>query len=133
MRRFPARHLPSICRTEWRFIHAILRMILPLLPRSILAAVGLVFAAAAAEPPGQPPTGLRVLTAGHSFHVWMPALLAEIAEKAGITGHRNVVLSHLDGSQVSQHWKIPHDKNPIKPALIAPALSATWFPFTFPR
>ena len=98
--------IPSICR------------------RSFLAVACLVFAAAfvppaAAENPAQPPKGLRVLTAGHSFHVWMPALLAELAEKAGITGHEKAGLSSIGGSQVIQHWNVPDEKNVIKPALIA--------------
>lgn len=65
-----------------------------------------------------PPKGLRVLTAGHSFHVWMPALLVEIASNAKITGHRQVALSSIGGSRVIQHWDMPDDKNRIKPALI---------------
>jgi hypothetical protein len=93
-------------------------------PRTFLAALCLVFLAAfpsrvAAEPLAQPPKGLRVLTAGHSFHVWMPALLNEIAEKAGITGHEKVALSSIGGSQVIQHWNVAEGKNQIKPALIA--------------
>ena len=91
--------------------------------RSIFAAACLIFAAAftptIAETPAQSTKGLRVLTAGHSFHVWMPAMLAEMAEKAGITGHEKVALSSIGGSQVIQHWNVPDDKNQIKPALIA--------------
>jgi hypothetical protein len=49
----------------------------------------------------------------------MPAMLAEMAEKAGITGHQKVALSSIGGSQVIQHWNVPDDKNQIKPALIA--------------
>jgi hypothetical protein len=29
-----------------------------------------------------PPAGLKVLTAGHSFHVWMPPLVAEMAKSS---------------------------------------------------
>ena len=48
------------------------------------------FPSAVAESQVPPPKGLRVLTAGHSFHVWMPGLLAELAEKAGIVGSGNL-------------------------------------------
>jgi hypothetical protein len=94
-----------------------------LLRRSFITAVCLAFASpflpkAAAETQAQPPKGLRVLTAGHSFHVWMPGLLAELAEKAGITGHEKAGLSSIGGSQVIQHWNVPDEKNVIKPALI---------------
>ena len=53
----------------------------------LIASIGLVFAplphsladeaATSAPPQGlqAPPKGLRVLTAGHSFHVWMPGIL----------------------------------------------------------
>ena len=92
--------------------------------RSIFAAACVIFAAAFAPPvvaeaPAQPIKGVRVLTAGHSFHVWMPAMLAEMAEKAGITGHQKVALSSIGGSQMIQHWNVADEKNQIKPALIA--------------
>ena len=66
-----------------------------------------------------PPKGLRVLTAGHSFHVWMPALLKEMAASAGITGHEIAGLQGIGGSQVIQHWDLADDKNKVKPVLIA--------------
>ncbi len=91
--------------------------------RSFLAAAFLSLSAAlapraAAETPLPPPKGLRVATAGHSFHVWMPALLADLADKAGISGHVKVALSSIGGSQVIQHWNKPDEKNEIKPVLI---------------
>jgi hypothetical protein len=66
-----------------------------------------------------PPKGLRVLTAGHSFHVWMPKNLQEMAANAKIDGHRQVDLQSIGGSQVIQHWNLPDDKNKIKPILNA--------------
>ncbi len=72
------------------------------------------------EKPALPPTkGQRVLTAGHSFHVWMPRNLIEVASSAKIEGHEQVALSSIGGSRVIQHWDQPDDKNKIKPALIA--------------
>lgn len=68
--------------------------------------------------PAAPPKGLRVLTAGHSFHVWMPGLLNELVAKAGITGHQQVALSSIGGSRTIQHWDAEGDKQKIKPALI---------------
>jgi hypothetical protein len=66
-----------------------------------------------------PPKGLRVLTAGHSFHVRMPGNLIEMAKNAKIEGHQQVVMSSIGGSQVIQHWNVPDDKQKLKPALIA--------------
>lgn len=66
-----------------------------------------------------PPKGLRVLTAGHSFHVWMPKNLQEMAANAKADGHKQVDLQGIGGSQVIQHWNVPDDKNKIKPVLMA--------------
>ena len=65
-----------------------------------------------------PPQGVRVLTAGHSFHVWMPGVLIDIANKAGITGHQQVGLSSIGGSRTIQHWDAEGDKQKIKPVLL---------------
>ena len=62
--------------------------------------------------------GLRVLTAGHSFHVWIPGLLIDLTKKAGINEHQQVGLSSIGGSRVYQHWDAEGDKQKIKPALI---------------
>jgi hypothetical protein len=96
----------------------------PTIRRTLLVAVCLAFVATLASPlvgetPQQPPKGQRVATAGHSFHVWMPAMLVEMTGKAGITGHEKVALSSIGGSQVIQHWNVPDEKNVIKPALLA--------------
>lgn len=64
-----------------------------------------------------PPQGLRVLTAGHSFHVWMPGLLTELAKSAHITGHQQVGLSSIGGSRTIQHWDAQGEKQKIKPVL----------------
>jgi hypothetical protein len=65
-----------------------------------------------------PPKGQRVITAGHSFHVWMPGILKELAASAKIEGHEQVALSSIGGSRVIQHWDVADDKNKIKPVLI---------------
>lgn len=66
-----------------------------------------------------PPPGLRIATAGHSFHIWMPRVLGEIAAAAGIRGHETVVRHGIGGSQTIQHWEVPDGENKIKPVLIA--------------
>ena len=72
------------------------------------------------DKPAAPPTkGQRVLTAGHSFHVWMPGILKELAASAKIDGHEQVALSSIGGSRVVQHWDVADDKNKIKPVLLA--------------
>ncbi len=65
------------------------------------------------------PAGLKVLTAGHSFHVWMPPLVAEMAKAAGIQGHEQLAISSIGGSKVIQHWDLPLEKNKAKPILEA--------------
>lgn len=68
----------------------------------------------AAEPITQ---GQRVFSAGHSFHVFMPKLLSELARSAGIADHKQVGLQSIGGSYVHQHWNLADDKNTVKPAL----------------
>ena len=65
-----------------------------------------------------PPKGLHILTAGHSFHVWMPGLLNDLAKNAQITGHQQVGLSSIGGSRTIQHWDAQGDKQKIKPVLM---------------
>jgi hypothetical protein len=78
----------------------------------VLAAVGLTAQEAS-------PKGIKVLTAGHSFHVWMPPLVAEMAKAAGIQGHEQLAISSIGGSKVIQHWDLPPEKNKAKPVLEA--------------
>lgn len=61
--------------------------------------------------------GLRVFSAGHSFHVFMPGILNDIAMKAGIKDHKPVGLSSIGGSRVIQHWDVADEKNKAKEAL----------------
>lgn len=84
------------------------------------AVLSLSASSAAEHPAAQAPRkGLRVATAGHSFHVWMPALLKEMAAGAGITGHEIATVQGIGGSRVIQHWDLAGDKNKIKPILEA--------------
>jgi hypothetical protein len=68
---------------------------------------------------GSLPKGQRVFTCGHSFHVFMPGILKEVATKAGIEDHAIVGISPIGGSRVIQHWNVPDEKNKAKEALCA--------------
>lgn len=57
-----------------------------------------------------PPAGQRVFSAGHSFHMFMPAILTELATSAGITGHQQVGVSSIGGSYTHQHWAKDDEK-----------------------
>ena len=48
--------------------------------------------------------GQRVLTVGHSFHAFMPGVLADIAKGARIKEHKQVGSHYIGGSRVIQHW-----------------------------
>src|SRR4051812_35138127 len=61
--------------------------------------------------------GQRVFTCGHSFHVWVPGILADLAKKAEIAGHTQIGLSSIGGSRVIQHWDVADEKNKAKDAL----------------
>lgn len=67
----------------------------------------------------EPNAGLKVLSAGHSFHWWMPPLVAEMAKAAGIQGHEQLATSSIGGSKVIQHWDLPPERNKAKPVLAA--------------
>ena len=62
--------------------------------------------------------GQRVFTCGHSFHVFVPDILVDLAKKASIPDHVKVGLSSIGGSRVVQHWAIPDGKNKAKDALM---------------
>jgi len=83
----------------------------------LLVLVLLVFSSVQAREEAAPPAGLKVLTAGHSFHVWMPPLVAEMAKAAGIQGHEQLAISSIGGSKVIQHWDLPTEKNKARPVL----------------
>lgn len=61
--------------------------------------------------------GQRIFFSGHSFHVFMPKILGDMAERAKIKGHTQVGLSSIGGSRVIQHWNVPDEKNKAKEAL----------------
>lgn len=67
-----------------------------------------------AEPIAQ---GQRVFTCGHSFHVFVPGILADLAKKADLKDHVQIGMSSIGGSRVIQHWDVPEEKNKAKEAL----------------
>ncbi len=91
--------------------------------RSVISLVTLLLATQSshhlqAETPQSPAKGLRIATAGHSFHVWMPGMLNDLAKNGGITGHQQVALSSIGGSRTIQHWDAQGEKQKIKPVLM---------------
>jgi len=63
--------------------------------------------------------GQCVFSAGHSFHFFMPPILADIAKKADIKDHNQLGLSAIGGSRVIQHWNVAEEKNKAKEKLKA--------------
>lgn len=56
------------------------------------------------DPKAAPPVGQTMFSCGHSFHMFMPGILAEIARSAGIETHKQVGVSSIGGSYTHQHW-----------------------------
>src|SRR5688572_30670994 len=63
--------------------------------------------------------GQRVFSAGHSFHMFMPAMLDQLAKAAKIANHQQVGKSSIGGSYTHQHWNVPDEKNTLKKSLRA--------------
>ena len=78
--------------------------------------------------------GQRIFFSGHSFHVFMPPILADIAKKADIKDHLAMGMSSIGGSRVYQHWapastSFPKsDKGLDLPAETIPVISTARFP-----
>jgi hypothetical protein len=80
---------------------------------------GLVFAQDSAKTATTIIPGQRVYSVGHSFHYFMPPILADIAKSAEIKDHQQVGLSAIGGSRVIQHWDVADDKFKSKELLRA--------------
>lgn len=63
------------------------------------------------------PAGLRIFYTGHSFHMFVPPLVDEMAKAARIEGHKTAGRQGIGGSRVIQHWELAGEKNTAKPAL----------------
>lgn len=73
--------------------------------RRVLFAMAFAFLLATPLLSTPPPKGVRVYSIGHSFHMFVPAILKDIATSAGITDHVQVGASAIGGSYVHQHWE----------------------------
>ncbi len=61
--------------------------------------------------------GQRVFSCGHSFHVFVPGILGDIAKGDGIKDHVQVGMSGIGGARIIQHWDVAEEKNKAKEAL----------------
>jgi hypothetical protein len=74
------------------------------------SSLGLSGARAADTTADDAPNGLRIYSSGHSFHMFMPGILVEIAKNAGVAQHEQVGISSIGGSYVHQHWAVEGEK-----------------------
>ncbi|MCI0685464.1 MAG: hypothetical protein L0Y71_25465 [Gemmataceae bacterium] len=90
-----------------------------MVPRSLAMFAVLAFLAPLAGQEVQPSAvkGQRVFSAGHSFHMFMPGILRELTQAAGIKDHVQAGVQGIGGSRVIQHWDLADDKNKVKAAL----------------
>lgn len=72
----------------------------------VLAIALLLSTAAHAQEKQAITQGQRVYSIGHSFHVFMPDILTDIAQAAEIKDHKKVGVSSIGGSRVIQHWDV---------------------------
>lgn len=86
--------------------------------RAFLLAIPMCFVGAGlADDLKAPPAGVRIFYTGHSFHMFVPARMEQLAKAAGITGQRQVGAQGIGGSRVIQHWELAEGKNKAKAAL----------------
>src|SRR5947209_1744307 len=73
--------------------------------------------------------GQRIFFSGHSFHVFMPGVLADIVKKAEIKDYTPLGMSSIGGSRVYQHWAPAQTSTPktageiVLPADTIPVIS----------
>jgi hypothetical protein len=72
-----------------------------------------------AEAPKTAVAGQRIFYTGHSFHMFVPAMIDQIVKTTDIKGHKVAGTQGIGGSKVIQHWELADDKNKAKPALIS--------------
>lgn len=112
-------------------VSSILRALAAALLLSLIASGSPAHAQSAAPVPEI--KGKRVFTCAHSFHAFVYRMLDEAAKNAGVTGHENVGISSIGGSQVIQHWNVAEEKNAARTALAAGkvdvlTLAPIWMP-----
>jgi len=79
-----------------------------------------------------PPPGLRTWSLAHSFHSFVPPLLQEMAQAAGIKGH-DFGISAIGGARVMTHWDASVRADQVRAYLEAGkadvlTLSLIWLP-----
>src|SRR6202453_3192602 len=72
--------------------------------RAAVVLTSVLLFAACSSLQAQETKGQRIYFSGHSFHYFMPPILADIAKKADIKDHTQLGLSAIGGSRVYQHW-----------------------------
>jgi len=68
-------------------------------------------------PAQEVPAGQRVFYTGHSFHMFVPQRVDQLAASAGIPGHRTVGRQGIGGSRVIQHWELSGGENQARAML----------------
>lgn len=91
--------------------HARRPLLAALLALIAIGAAPLLGAAPSKDSAAAPPKGQRMFSSGHSFHMFMPPILAEIAKSAGINDHVLVGVSSIGGSYTHQHWAVQGEKS----------------------
>jgi hypothetical protein len=81
---------------------------------SLLILLGTVPAACRAD---APVSTLRVFYTGHSFHMFVPARMAQLTKTAGVKEYQQAGSQGLGGSRVQQHWDLPEEKNQARKIL----------------
>ena len=125
--------IPALLFLASLAFHGVLRMIFH--PRrSIFATSALLLLAFCSPAPTQETKGQRIYFSGHSFHYFMPPILADMAKKAGIKDHTQLGLSSIGGSRVYQHWAPAQTSTPktakdiVLPAETITVISTARFP-----
>jgi hypothetical protein len=65
----------------------------------------------------EPATPLRVFYTGHSFHMFVPGRVAQMAKAAGLKEYQLAGTQGIGGSRVQQHWDLAEEKNKAKKIL----------------
>src|SRR5262245_49302700 len=87
--------------------------------RKLLGLAGLLVVVSTGTTAEETPTpkGQRVFSAGHSFHMFVPGMLREMALAGGIKDHVLAGTQSIGGSRVIQHWNLAEEKNTARRAL----------------
>ena len=100
-------------------IHRRLLWLTVLIATAVAPCFALGQSPATEEGPASPakPAGLRIFTAGHSLHWYVPGIVAELASACGIEDHKQVGVQSLGVSRTIQHWNHRGGRNLARQAL----------------